>query len=77
MYIAEIFSRIAQNSQFGDGKLKKRGIKFDRLLAILHLFDAGGTYTAGRLAKKFDVDEKTILRDMDDLRRLEPARPSH
>ena len=41
---ADILSGIAKDSQFGVGKLKREGIKFDRLLAILHLFDAGGPY---------------------------------
>ena len=64
---ADILLKIARSSESGGGKAKRRGIKFDRLLAILHLFDAGGTYTASALKTRFDVDEKTILRDMDDL----------
>ena len=63
----DILLKIARTSQAGSGVVKKRGIKLDRLLAILHLFDAGGSYTTSALASRFNVDEKSILRDMDDL----------
>ncbi len=64
---ADILLKVAKSSQFKEGTVQRRGIKFDRLLAILNLFDAGGAYTASSLATRLRVDPKTILRDMDDL----------
>jgi predicted DNA-binding transcriptional regulator YafY len=65
--LADVVAKIGKSSKSGEGAAKRRGVKFDRLLSILHLFDAGGAYDAATLAERFGVDQKTIERDMDDL----------
>src|SRR5262245_44443093 len=42
-------------------------MRADRLLSILLLLQANGRMTAGVLAKRLEVSERTILRDMDAL----------
>lgn len=42
-------------------------MRADRLLAILLLLQRGGRTTAGELAKKLEVSERTIYRDLDAL----------
>ena len=42
-------------------------MRADRLLSILLLLQANGRMTAGSLARRLEVSERTILRDMDAL----------
>jgi predicted DNA-binding transcriptional regulator YafY len=42
-------------------------VRADRLLSILLLMQDGGKYTAGELARRLEVSERTVVRDMEAL----------